>query len=864
MPTDDNALHRPITLRARDGAFIPLRRAAFEVTVDGPHVTTRATVSFHNETGRAVEADLVLPLPPFASVRSLHARWGQRALDGVVRGREAARGEYAAAVAQGHAAALAEGEGEDLARLRIAPIEPDADVEVTLTLLHGAAPTMEGHRIVVPLTYMPRYVESADALTATEAAALDRPRPVTLDARAEVTLRVRGVDPARVRCASHRTQTTEATGETRVQIDEVPLDRDVVVEVLDRPTTNDPIVLLRRGSGDGPDGAGPCALATLVPPAFADEGPTTPRTVIFLVDRSGSMGGGPMASAKRAVRGSLRALTPEDRFNIIAFDDALEALGSTTLPFTDATLSAADRFTDALDARGGTEASAALRAVMTDTPKKAKVAWKEKGPPDARARLRLVVFMTDGDVAGAAEVLRAAKESLRNTRVHVLGIGDSVNHALLGEIAAVGGGTYTPVATDEDLERALAHLKNALYAPVWTSVEAQIERGGARLALGELEPGAPWDLFARAPVTFAWRGATAPGDVLRVAGYGPDGAERVIRVPLDGAREDAEAHARWATMRARRLTYRFDEGDDAALEALGTAYGLITRRTSLLAVDPNDSGARVEASVPVSFPMPANVAQEMARGAFGAGAVASMAMPMASMAMPSMASPGAPPPPASRSAAKSKGSFLKKAAKRIGGFFSGGAPPPPAEAEMDDAALHEEASDYDTMDAMPADPFSAGAPPPAPTVQPPPAREALPTDERAALRALMLDQRADGLFGDIAQTLASVAALVSRGHTPREGDFRAELKRTLATLRARVDALSGEEQSWARLAVALLTVPHGAEPEGLDAAQATAARAVRIGDTNGLQRSVIALLALAPPGWDAGARAAAIRRALLA
>lgn len=835
MPTEDSALRRPITLRADDGAFIPLRRAAFEVSVDGPFVTTRATVSFHNETGRVVEADLVLPLPPFAAVQALHARWGQRALDGAVQAREAARATYEHAVAHGRAAVLGEGEGEDLARLRIAPIEPDADVEVTLTLLHGAAPTMEGHRVVVPLTYMPRYVESPEALTATEHAALNRPRPVTLDARAEVTLTVRGVGAARVRCASHRTRTTEAGGDTRVVIEEVPLDRDVLVEVLDRPTSNDPIVLLRKGIGDGPDGAGPCALATLVPPAFADEGATTPRTVIFLVDRSGSMGGGPMESAKRAVRGSLRALGAEDRFNVIAFDDQLEALGSTTLPFTDATLAAADRFTDRLDARGGTEASAALRAVMTDTPKKARVAWKEKPPQDTVARLRLVVFMTDGDVAGAADVLRAAKESLRNTRVHVLGIGDAVNHALLGEIAAVGGGTYTPVATDEDLERAIAHLKNALYAPVWTSVEAHLERAGERVALAELEPAAPWDLFARAPVSFAWRGATAPGDVLRVTGLGPDGRERALTVSLDGAAEDAQAHARWATMRARRLTYRFDEGDDAALEQLGTAYGLITRRTSLVAVDSYDSGRRVEAKVPVSFPMPGNVAEELARHApmvAGGPPMAMMAQAMPSMAIPMMAAPA----PASRS----RGGLLKKAAKRIARAF--------APEEADDEVMAEA-----TFDAMPADAYDA----------PPAAKAAPPRDESAALRALLLEQGADGLFGDIARTLAAVAALVSRGHTPREGDFRAELKRTLATLRARVDGLTGDEAVWARLSIALLTVPHGAAPEGLDDARAQAACAVRLGDPNALRASVIALVDRAPTGWDADPRAAKVRAAFL-
>jgi hypothetical protein len=42
------------------------------------------------------------------------------------------------------------------------------------------------------------------------------------------------------------------------------------------------------------------------------------------------------------------------------------------------------------------------------------------------------------------------------------------------------------------------------------------------------------------------------------------------------------------------------------------------------------------------------------------------------------------------------------------------------------------------------------------------------TDDDSGLRALLLNQKADGLFsGDIASTLAAVAALVGRGHTAR-------------------------------------------------------------------------------------------------
>ncbi len=875
MSPDDQSLHRPITLRAPDGVFLPVERAAFEVRVDGPRVTTEADITFRNETGRTVEADLVLPLPPMASVQGLQARWGQHALDGVVRGKEAARADYQAAVSQGHSAVLGEGEGEDLVRLRLGPIETGASVMVSLTILHGATPTLEGHRVVLPLTYMPRYVEDPGALTATEAAALDRPRPVTLDARASVRFVVRGATAEHVRCASHRTQTVALRSGVEVRVEGVALDRDVLLEVLDRVGGQTPVATVRRSLGAGPDGGGACGLVTVTPPAFADEGPTVPRTVLFLVDRSGSMGGRPMDAAKRAVRGSLRALGADDRFNVIAFDDRLEALAASPVPFTEATLRAADRFVDGLEARGGTEASQALQAMMTDTLHGVSVSWKEKTPDDGRHRLRQVVFMTDGDVAGAAEVLRTARVALHSTRVHVLGIGDAVNHSLLGEIAALGGGTYTPVATDEDLERALLHLKNALYAPVWTGVVATLLRGDKPSALHDVEPQGVWDLFASTSLTFAWRGPQEPGDVLRLAGLGADGSERVLEVALDAAEDDPEVFVRWATMRARRLTYRFDPADDLALEKLGTAFGLITRRTSLVGIDPHDSGHRVEAAVSVSLPLPGNMAEQTRTG--GGGGVA-YAASMIVGAMPHRTAAVHPLPMAralapKRAARASKGgagdSLVERAVKKVKAFVGAASPAQDAPEEADD--FKAETMDFlereESTGSMPALGGMPPSPPPAPSAPRPQVHDPAPepaVDEVTSLRGLLLTQGADGMFGSVGETLAAVGALVSAGHTHREGDYRAELKRTLATLRGRLVTLHGDEAVWARVAIALLTVPHGIEPVELDPALEAAVRRVDLHETRALREEVIAVVTLCPPGWDASPRAAQIWRRFLA
>jgi hypothetical protein len=129
------------------------------------------------------------------------------------------------------------------------------------------------------------------------------------------------------------------------------------------------------------------------------------------------------------------------------------------------------------------------------------------------------------------------------------------------------------------------------------------------------------------------------------------------------------------------------------------------------------------------------------------------------------------------------------------------------------------------------------------------------TDDEAGLRALLLRQGADGLFGDLAATLAAVAALATRGHTAREGLFRVELRRTLATLRARLATASGDDRVYAALAVALLAAQPPSElPEAIAAHLAGASPA----DLDALRTAVRDALAVAPQGWRSAPLAAEV------
>lgn len=913
-----------------EGAHLAVRSLSAEIVIDGPMYRTDLRITFANDLGRTIEGDLVFPLPPFAALCELTAKCGPRTLKARFRPRERAQAEYHRAVQAGKTAVLGESEGEDLSRMRIAPIEAGEDVVVILGLVGTMTPISDGHRLLLPLTYMPRYVENEQGQKPIENAAVQRPRPLTLAARADVKVSIRkGAVPVKVRCHTHTAALRDSGALLEASVKGVPLDRDLHLEILDRQTGDLPTIWVRHDPGQGPDKLGPTTAVALLPPPFAEEGVTIARSVILLVDRSGSMGGAPIAAAIRAVKGCLRALGPADRFNVIAFDDSLQALFSRPMPFTDAALRAADGFVNCLQAGGGTEASRALEAILDDDiSRKATISSSEVAPADSGHRLRVVVMMTDGDVGSAENVLKRAKDRLIDTRLFVIGIGDSVNHAMLARLAELGSGTYTPVSTNEDLERALHKLKDAIDAPLLTGVTIRLDVGGHFSTPKELEPAGSIDLFANQPLLLAWRGALPDGAFLQLTAQRSDGEDCKLRAPVQHGAEagsiDAEtASLLWALLRNRRLTYRFDASDDAALEELGVNFNLANRRVALVGVHQEERNTEAPESVPVVLPLPNNlaVAPEPVPGTpmpyFGqAAAPMSVGGPGGPPPRPSAAMPAAPPPsparpapmparsmaappspmmdakkakkapakPVAKPAAKGSGGLLSKVVRMFSGDSSSDSSPDSSP----------DLSSVPSPVAVPPPPPPMQAPPPAfsPAAPAPAAasaasgalaqddegeaeadelhfREAAAaprfSDDDAGLRALLLEQRADGLFGgEMAATVLAIAALVSRGHTARAGSFRAELRRTSQTLAARLATAAGDEKAQCALALALLRVAHGeAAPPELDAELAPLLSGQSLTELPGFAAAIRNLLGKTPATWWQTPLARAIRSAFL-
>ena len=169
----------------------------------------------------------------------------------------------------------------------------------------------------------------------------------------------------------------------------VPAERDFVLE-------------WRPKLGAAPEAAvfaeewdGETYLTVLVVPPETDteEVPEIPRDLIFVIDTSGSMHGPSIAQAAEALEHALARLSPDDRFNVIRFASGTDSLFRNVQPANPRNLRAAMAYLRALRAEGGTNMLPALLRAL--------------GGRVDPARLRQVVFLTDGAVGNEAELFEA-------------------------------------------------------------------------------------------------------------------------------------------------------------------------------------------------------------------------------------------------------------------------------------------------------------------------------------------------------------------------------------------------------------------------------------------------------------------------
>ncbi len=312
------------------------------------------------------------------------------------------------------------------------------------------------------------------------------------------------------------------------------------------------------------------------------------KTIVVVVDKSGSMSGAKIEQAREALKFVVRQLRPGDTFNIVAYDSNVETFRPELQRADEASVKAAVGYAEGLFAGGGTNIDGALQTALKMLADK--------------SRPNYVLFLTDGlPTIGETNELNIAKNAgLANTvgaRVFSFGVGYDVNSRLLDRVSRDLRGQSVYVKPNENIESQVAVLYNKIGSPLLTDLALAWEfdqplAADAAAAISRVYPKQLTDLFQGEQIVMVGR-YKANGTAKITLTGSITGEKRTFTFPATMVSQSSnETHGfvekLWATRRIGEIIDELDlRGQNKELVdelvQLSLKHGILTPYTSFLA-----------------------------------------------------------------------------------------------------------------------------------------------------------------------------------------------------------------------------------------------------------------------------------------
>ncbi|MBT4160051.1 MAG: marine proteobacterial sortase target protein [Gammaproteobacteria bacterium] len=559
--------------------------AELKITGIIAHVTL--TQTFRNQTQDWREAVYVMPMADTAAVSGMKMIIGERVIRAKIKEKEVARKIYNKAKSEGKKAALTEQSRPNLFRQNVANIGPGEVVEIEITYIQTVDYDYGEFSLRLPMTLTPRFMpgrpltdgvplvtdahgwampttEVADAHLIsppmTERLGQEIVNPISISISLET-----GLDLKEIASPYHPVSVTRRDEIYRVELSqgEVSMDRDFVLRW--QPVVEGvPRAAVFRERVAGED----YVLLMMVPPDRDHSIRALPRDMIFVIDTSGSMQGTSIEQAKSSLKRAISSLRPEDRFNLIEFNNAWSRLYSGVQPADSSNLRQAEDWAARLQAGGGTNMLPALNVAM-------QLGEEERN-------LKHIVFITDGAVGNETALFEAIAGKLGDGRLFPVGIGSAPNSYFMRQAAKFGRGTYTHIGDLKDVTVKMDELYEKIDHPVATDVVVQWpgEVESYPKKIPALYRGEPLLIFAKAD--------QLDGEI-HISGVTADSGWNQS-LSLEAKSSQSGIGSLWARKKIETLNDAEVRGEDKetirkAIVNVALRHSLVSRYTSLVAVE---------------------------------------------------------------------------------------------------------------------------------------------------------------------------------------------------------------------------------------------------------------------------------------
>jgi Ca-activated chloride channel family protein len=334
-------------------------------------------------------------------------------------------------------------------------------------------------------------------------------------------------------------------------------------------------------------------LMMVSPNPRLDKAAIVPKDLVIALDHSGSMTGAKLDQAKSSLAFVLRNLNPDDRFNVIVYNDLIEPIFEGLVTNRKDNVDKALGMIDSIHAGGSTNIHNALIAAL-----------KAAGSASGAKRAQYILFLTDGlPTVGQTNEAVILKDTLAgnsaNARIFAMGIGYDVNVRLLDNLVSQNRGLSSYVKERENLESKIASLYNKIKSPVVTDLAVKFGDVRTRMTYPEVVP----DLYDGDQIIMVGRYAGPGRTNITVKGSLAGKSQSFEYAAELAATSDRFSYAfveqLWAV---RRIGYLLDQiqlnGRSTEvvdeLVQLSKQYGIITPYTSFLADERINLASNVE------------------------------------------------------------------------------------------------------------------------------------------------------------------------------------------------------------------------------------------------------------------------------
>ena len=564
-----------IWLLPENGSHINALLLDTDVKFDVSGMIVRAKVKqrFKNTSNLWAEGIYVFPLPENAAVDHFKLHIGERQIEGQIQERSQAKKTYETAKNEGRQAGLVEQQRANVFTTSLSNIAPDDQITVEIEYQQTLEYKDGRYRLRFPMVIGPRFHATNNSMAqdnidtdVSTVTSETRVNPVYIHISLDA-----GVPLAELDSTYHAIDIKQ-TGSHRYSIALAPgkifADRDFELVWSPEPS-HQPQTAVFTEQHEGYE----YALVSVLPPELDSLGQQLlPRDVVFILDVSGSMSGTSIEQAKASLIQALARLKPQDRFNIIWFNDRTERLYPRTKPATTESIQYAGMIINKLDANGGTMMHPALALALNEQPE--------------FSRVRQIIFLTDGNVDNEQELFGLISKQLGDNRLFTVGIGSAPNSHFMRKAARAGRGTFTYIGDIAEVQQKTNALLETLEAPALVNIDMRID--GLDV---EVFPIPIPDLYLGEPLTVLIRGRQLNNYITLYGDFGESGWQKKIEL-FDSVNHPGIRTA-WARSKIASLleqqhdAYTQEERDALKNHIVQTSinHHLVSRFTSLVAVD---------------------------------------------------------------------------------------------------------------------------------------------------------------------------------------------------------------------------------------------------------------------------------------